>query len=108
MHLDDLSLKVWLDDVRDPPSEDWIVCRNLEDVKRNFLLFGIYGEAPDVMSFDHDLGDGEPDGYDVIKWIVRVHPALYPKVVEVHSANGPGAENIEKYDEWYRRMLNNE
>lgn len=96
-------MMIWLDDVRDPPDDTWFVCRSFRDVQSAFLLCAIYGEIPDVMSFDHDLGEG-PDGYDTIKWIVERHPGYYPRVVLVHSANGPGAENIEKYDEWFRRV----
>lgn len=96
-------MRIWLDDIRDPPDETWSIARSFSDVQHLFLLCAIFGEAPEVMSFDHDLGE-EKDGYDVIKWIVERHPNFYPEVVLVHSANGPGAENIEKYDQWFRRV----
>lgn len=96
-------MKIWLDDVRDPPDPEWFWAKSFRDVQSAYLLCAIYGATPEVMSFDHDLGD-EKDGYDVIKWIVARYPQYYPDLVLVHSANGPGAENIEKYDEWYRRV----
>lgn len=98
-------MKLWLDDLRQPPDTTWEWAANFSQV--TFLLdkFG----APDLMSFDHDLGitidgDFEMNGYEIIQFISNHRPLSYPKEVEVHSSNPVGAENILKWDEWFRRV----
>jgi hypothetical protein len=54
---------------------------------------------PEHISFDHDLGDGVPTGFDFVKWLVESHldgRYLFPDNFSyaVHSANPPGAANI--------------
>jgi len=48
---------VYLDDIRTPPREDWVIARDFEEaiVESRGL--------PDFISFDHDLGEGLT-GYD--------------------------------------------
>lgn len=96
-------MRLWLDDLR-PAPPNWVWCKTLDEVQIVFMIAAREGTAISEMSFDHDLGEGQPDGYDVIKWIVRTYPSLYPWKVSVHSANPVGAENIRAYDEWFRRM----
>ena len=105
-------MRIWLDD--DPKYEvggEFISTRpappgfthvhNLAELKQ--LLAERPDELIEVMSFDHDLGDGEPDGYEIIKWLVCEHAERYPDEVRVHSANGPCAANIEGHDVFVRR-----
>ncbi len=95
-------MKIWLDDVRDPPDDGWIVARSY--LQFRFICSHLSNGPPfDLVSFDHDLGD-EKDGYDCIKLLASDFPLIYPAAIEVHSANPVGAENILRYDEWYRRM----
>lgn len=93
---------IFLDDCRDPgwvyPDDlhVWSICRNFDDVKNLVMIFGI----PNVISFDHDLGDNEPTGFDVAKWIVEGdlngdHKIPQDFVYRVHSSNPVGCENIE-------------
>lgn len=91
-------INLWLDDVRDPPSDgrEWTVCRTFEEAKAA-LMTGSVAFA----SLDHDLGLIEtspgvwseqtaPTGYDLVKWMAehKVWPASKPVV---HSANPVGA-----------------
>ncbi|MNI55653.1 hypothetical protein D3C73_1106150 [compost metagenome] len=39
----------------------------------------------DVISLDHDLGWGNPTGYDVVLWIIEHHK--YPKEIYLHSSS---------------------
>ena len=119
------KMNVWLDDIRDPrvfapgglmdredaswrevePERDWEWVHNKEELKE--LLNSTEGRI-EIMSFDHDLGLGEPTGYDIIKWLAEEHIDRYPIETRVHSANPIGAENMRTYDKNVRKHLLNE
>jgi NAD+-processing family protein with receiver domain len=84
-------VKVFLDDIRNPPDDSWIVVRNYSDCI-SLLQTG----KVTVLSLDHDLGADET-GYDVAKWIEE-KVFLYsfnPPEITIHSANPVGRSNIE-------------
>ena len=102
-------MKIWLDDqMSDPespkrwPPEGFIGVRNLAELKE---LLTRNLEKIEVMDFDHDLGEDEPSGYDIIKWMTEHHLDRWPREVLVHSANPPGAKNIREHDAFVRRRL---
>lgn len=106
-------MNIWLDDVRmpekdpdyiidPPPVADWIWVKNLAELE--VLLMTFEGRI-DVMSFDHDLGLGEPTGYDIIKWLQENHLDRYPRRTTVHSWNPIGAKNIRMFDANVRKHL---
>jgi hypothetical protein len=99
-------MKIWLDDLRDPPDTGWIVARNyeaFEQILRTIYLLTFAGGQIDLISFDHDLGEGK-DGYDCIKLCASVdYCEMYPQDIEVHSMNPIGRDNILAFDEWFRR-----
>lgn len=86
--------KLFLDDLRDPPDQSWIVCRTYEDAVLAVKRFGF----PSEVSFDHDLGY-ERTGMDLARYLVELDldqntmPDHFS--FNVHSANPVGAENIE-------------
>jgi hypothetical protein len=98
--LQHMPWKLWLDDLRDPPDDTFVVARNFEAATSTIKKKG----CPLFISFDHDLGevsDGEtaPTGYDLAKWIVEMHLEGVITFSEgfsfrVHSANPIGAANI--------------
>jgi hypothetical protein len=91
--------KVWIDDIREPPTVGWIVCRSsgvaLQFVKDNILkIAGI--------SFDHDLG-GEDTTREVAASLeeeAHNRGESFNIVTAVHSSNGPGRM-------WLMRALKN-
>jgi hypothetical protein len=88
--------KLYLDDIRTPKTEGWIIVRSYDEFVAWIRLNG----TPDKVSFDHDLGEStEKTGYDAAKWLGQ-HCLLtdtpYPKW-NVHSANPIGKANIEAY-----------
>jgi hypothetical protein len=109
--------KLFLDDKRKAPDFTWDVVRNYEQFVAYIELHG----APDIISFDHDLGfehypfneenpgkeipyDSyeEKTGYHCAKWLVENH--LLPKEYTIHSMNTVGAANIKfVMDSAYRR-----
>jgi hypothetical protein len=87
-------MKIYLDDVRDPPDADWVVARRPEDAIRLLERGGV-----ELLSFDFDLGmdgDQELSGYSVLTWIEEqvVLNDFDPPVMRVHSANPPGHERL--------------
>ena len=111
--------KLYLDDERTPHhSHGFHVVRNFAE----FVDYIVCNGIPDVISFDHDLGenhyklkdeqwtlypklveDGQVDlnvfgetGYDIAKWLVEYceENGLKLKDTYVHSMNVVGAQNI--------------
>lgn len=96
------NLCLFIDDERDPPRDnnDWIIARSMQQtidaiIKNNNVVYS-------YISFDHDLGDNEPTGYDIAKWIVEMDMdgmIFIPQDFSfyVHSQNVCGAKNIKCY-----------
>lgn len=97
--------KIWHDDIRRPPNEDWVWCRTNEQAQ-HFLK---YWEVNEI-SLDHDLGLDylDPDcdteswafagsspkgtGLDLVEWMCIMK--LVPEKVTIHSWNPVGAQNM--------------
>jgi hypothetical protein len=100
--------KLYLDDER-IPSSDWakdgkivIIARNAKQFKTIIRRCG----SPIAISFDHDLGENEPTGYDIVKWLVHDEQIDLRNIeINVHSANPVGAENIRKLIESWNKHL---
>lgn len=101
-----MGYKLFLDDVRMPSEiyikdsdDDWVIARNYDE----FVTIISRDGAPDIISFDHDLGmvselEVEHNGYYCAWWLINNNIPI--KEYKVHSANPIGAENI-------RRLLHN-
>ena len=88
-------MKIYLDDIRDAPNEEWITVRTVSSLIA--LLCTQEGHI-EVLSLDHDLGEGEKTGYDVLKWIeaqVFLHGYEPPKNILIHTSNPAGRKNME-------------
>lgn len=98
-------VKLFLDDLRDPPDTGWIVVRSFDECTEYLWENGI----PDVISFDHDLGIG-PTGYDVAKWIIEKNLDGKLDIPEnfsyyIHSANPIGKKNIQTLLDNFMKMI---
>ena len=116
--------KLYLDDLRTPRTEGWVIVRNYED----FVDWITENGVPDEISFDHDLGEDEAKekvnqginkkkaraekklaktGYDCAKWLCNYCYANYLPLPKwnVHSANPVGAQNIKQLLETYERKF---
>jgi hypothetical protein len=99
----------------------WVTVVNYDEFVRFISTkFEKAGKLPDLIAFDHDLGDEhyshvsgtipyenfkEKTGYDCAKWLVDFcmdHSLKLPQF-KVHSMNPAGAENIKKYLENFRK-----
>lgn len=72
-------MKLWLDDIRYPPS-DWVWVKTV-DQAISFLDAGLVDEV----SLDNDLGEGQPEGKKVV--LHMAEHGNWPETVRVHTAN---------------------
>jgi hypothetical protein len=92
------KLRLYLDDVRTPKADDWVIARNYDEFISTILLKGL--ENFETISLDHDLGDTamkeyfnnvspnytldynnikEKTGLDCAKWLVHHYFDKYDK-----------------------------
>lgn len=97
-------MKLFVDDVREPPASEWIVARTYQEAI-DFLQTGFVK----ILSLDHDLGTRET-GYDIAKWIeTRVATEDFvPPEIQIHSANPVGRQNIELAVANIKRMIDDD
>ena len=96
--------KLYLDDVRNPKTDGWIIVRNFEE----FVDFIQENGLPDEISFDHDLGEDTQTGYDCAKWLCDYcwTNGLPVPPSNVHSANPVGRDNIISLIKSFEKRLN--
>jgi len=90
-------MKLWVDDLREPPDGSWLIARSsraaIEALRSGWF---------DQLSLDHDLG-GDDTGYVVALWLEE-HPHLAPAMMRCHSANPVGHDRIQAaFDSILRR-----
>jgi len=101
-----MTYPLFIDDERFPPDDGqaWQIARSLSEVRKVIENFG----PPNFISFDHDLGDEEPTGYDIAKKFVAGDLGELPRTAFarglptdfsffVHSQNPVGEENIRMF-----------
>jgi hypothetical protein len=93
------AYKMFIDDERSPPTateKSWVVVRDYNAFIEAIEKYG----CPMFISFDHDLTDNSPTGYDIAHWLVEkdmdTKGNFLPKGFDfyVHSQNPIGAMNI--------------
>lgn len=101
-------MRIWLDDIRDPPDDGWKICRTAEECIGTIWLAK---EPIECISFDHDLGENCGTGYDVAKFLEHMaamqkdQMEYFPQKWQIHSANPVGARNIKSAMESMKRFL---
>lgn len=108
--------KLYLDDIRNPSDNSYVLARSVEEAKSLIEAYGI----PLYISFDHDMGedaDGKlcSTGYDLAKWLVEQDMNKKSGIhifsvfdFEVHSMNPVGAENIRSFLKAYLKHKDKE
>lgn len=96
-------MKLYLDDIRIGP-DGWTTIRNV------FNLMNILEQRDDVthLSLDHDLGENQKTGYDVLCWIeekVFNGQMTNVPVLTIHSANPVGRDRMKMVIKNIERML---
>lgn len=94
-------MKLYLDDIRNPKDDTFIIVRSFDEAVEFVKKYGI----PEYISFDHDLGvDTEGNilksGHDFAKWLVEsdlnnIYKFPTNFTFNVHSANPIGKSNIQ-------------
>lgn len=110
--------KIYLDDVRTPLHNDWVVVRNYNEFVNVINEIGL--ESIELISLDHDLGESamteyytnvknnyelnyknitEKTGYDCCKFLVTLSmdKNIPLPLITVHSANPIGSANMMGY-----------
>ena len=87
---------LYLDDERNPKTDrKFSICRTMDEARDMVVEYGF----PEYISFDHDLGDGIPTGFDFAKWLVDhdldTNTMPHNFTFNVHSANPSGVANIQ-------------
>lgn len=123
------KIKLYLDDIRTPLDNSWVVVRTYEDFVNIIEEKGL--GAFSVISLDHDLGQGamrhyfnhtaetneidyskidETTGYDCAKWLVDRAVTTGERLPDVycHSHNPVGTSNILAYINSYFRLYDDE
>jgi len=90
-------MKIFLDDERNPNDwvgydDSWIIVRNCKEFKKTIIQAFHDVEEIEVISFDNDLGENEPEGYECAKWLVN-ELFVIPKIL-IHTMNTPAGLNI--------------
>ncbi|WP_347880808.1 cyclic-phosphate processing receiver domain-containing protein [Paraburkholderia sp. BCC1876] len=87
---------LFIDDLRDAPSEEWMVARSSSEA----IALAKERRCPARVSFDHDLG-GDDTAMVVARWLVDTDLDCSGRFIpdhfnfSVHSANPVGAANIQ-------------
>lgn len=104
---------IYLDDERNPKiSHPWVICRTGDEFKKAVRAWPNATKELLYISFDHDLGNDQPSGYDLMKWFCgwlldhNMADEILEKVtVNVHSANPVGRKNINAYWDSFTKYL---
>lgn len=112
------KVSIYLDDIRTPNDERWIICRNYDEFVNKVDKIGL--DNIETISLDHDLGETaireyfknvtnnyilnyenihEKTGYDCAKWLVKksTETEVNLPTISTHSANPIGSANIMGY-----------
>jgi hypothetical protein len=112
------KVKIYLDDIRTPHDDSWVVCRDYDDFVEKVQEIGL--DNIELISLDHDLGKTaireyftnvttnyildyenihEKTGYDCAKWLVAksMEEDINLPLILTHSANPIGSANIMGY-----------
>lgn len=104
------SYRLFIDDERFPAAKDgdMIIVRDYYEAISIMKRKG----CPAFISFDHDLGDLSPNGFQIAKWMVEkdmdAHRNWIPLTFDfyVHSQNPAGAIDILSYLDNYLNFRN--
>lgn len=94
--MDKNMIKIWVDDVRMAPSEDWLHMYTVEGTIRLLERLRELGIVIEVMSLDHDAGDYAMYGGDYIKILDWMEKYGYACPMHFHTANPVGMQNMKR------------
>lgn len=95
-------MRLFIDDERNPPSNDYVVLRSSQEAIDYIKTNG----WPTFISFDHDLGGDDTTMvflYRLVNevWDGKTNPPDY----QVHSANPVGSLNIQSFMQSWKKII---
>ena len=97
------TIKIWVDDVRLPPSDEWLHMYTVDGTIRLLERLRELDITVEVMSMDHDAGSYAIYGGDYIKVLDWMERHGYAHPIHIHSMNPVGIinmSNICKHNGW--------
>lgn len=91
-------MKLWIDDVRRPPSDDWIWCQTVNGTKTAIREYERDMCCDSIMiDLDHDAGNFVKYGGDyieILNWLEREGIVDIRYSFHIHSMNPVGVQNM--------------
>jgi 23S rRNA (cytidine2498-2'-O)-methyltransferase len=87
------KVNIWLDNNR-PIPDGWRGYKTVASCMGAIMSLNLETTEFDILSLDHDLGEGNQTGTDFCKAFVR-HPDRFPNTIYLHTANPKGKERME-------------
>lgn len=89
-------MKLWVDDLREPPSNDWTWAQTSAAAIWHITHWqqDSYTSHGLTLSLDHDLG-GEDTTRPVVLWLIENDVKAWIDTIYVHTANPVGREWLE-------------
>ena len=92
--------RLWVDDVRPAPSEDWLWAKTVREAKAAIYMYERQMSVDTILiSLDHDAGDYAYDGGDYIELLNALERCHIPDTgyfFHIHSMNPVGIENMRR------------
>ena len=91
-------MKLWIDDVRRPPSDEWIWCSTTNEAISAICHYerNMHDDTITI-DLDHDAGDFAKDGGDYVKildWLEQEGIVDTGYFFHIHSQNPVGVQNM--------------
>lgn len=96
MDMSKKPIKIWVDDLRVPPSDEWLLMYTTEGTIRLLERLRELGISVEIMSLDHDAGRYVSYGGDYIKILDWMEENGYAHPIHFHTANVVGRQNMER------------
>lgn len=91
-------MKLWIDDMRRPPSNDWLWIKTVRMAKSIIHQYEHqYQDDTITIDLDHDAGDFVKDGGDyieILNWLEREGIVDTGYFFHIHSMNPVGVQNM--------------
>lgn len=93
-------MKLFIDDIRNPSSNDFVVVRSTNDA-----IETVKHTWPSFISFDHDLGGDDTSMVFLRRMVNEVWNNQPVPNYTVHSANPVGSKNIVSFMESWKKSV---
>ncbi len=90
-------IKIWVDDIRTPPSTEWVWIKSVNDAINEIIYDELNVEHEGeicLISLDHDAGDYANDGGDYIRLLDWLEETSRNYPIHIHSMNPVGVQNM--------------